>query len=287
MVQTKIIVVGNEKGGSGKSTLLTHVAVSLLYAGKSVLCLDLDARQGTTGRFFDNRQNFMTRNTVGKNTDVDKGGQSLPMPIYLPLHLTTEDSRRVSDSIDKSNFTNAINAHMGQVDFIMVDTPGNDTYLSRLSHSFADILLTPLNDSMIDLDVIANLDAETHTVQSPSHYAEMVFQQKMERAKRTGDNRTMDWVVVRNRMGHVASKNQTMVSHVLAQLSERLAFRLGCGFSERMIFRELFLDGLTVMDMPHVKNQIKMSLSHIAARTEVRTLLADLNLGDADMFQAL
>ena len=279
MIDTKIIVVGNEKGGSGKSTLLTHVAVSLVYAGKSVVCLDLDARQGTVGRFFKNRHDFINRTTFQMGDVLH-----LPMPAYQPLLPTNDDSRRVSDSLDKDNFTNAINAQMGQVDFIIIDTPGNDTYLSRLAHSFADILLTPMNDSLIDLDVIANIDGETHTVQSPSHYAEMVFQQKMERAKRTGSNRTMDWVVVRNRTGHVSSNNQHVVGTVLDELSKRLAFRLGRGFSERMIFRELFLDGLTVLDMPMVKKQISMSLSHIAARTEIRTLLAQLNLGDTDMF---
>ena len=277
MSDTKIIVVGNEKGGSGKSTLLTHVAVSLLYANKSVVCLDLDARQGTTRRFFTNRQDFINGH----------GSVSLPMPIYHPLHPTTEDSQTVSESIDKANFTKAINAHLGQVDFIMVDTPGNDIYLSRLAHSFADVLLTPMNDSMIDLDVIAHIDSESLELQSPSHYAEMVFQQKMERAKRTGDNRTMDWVVVRNRMGHVVSKNQQTVGNVLQELSKRLAFRLGTGFAERTIFRELFLDGLTVLDMPQVSGQIKMSLSHIAARTEIRALLAELHLGEPDMFKTL
>ena len=282
MIHTKIIVVGNEKGGSGKSTLLTHVAVSLLYAGQSVLCLDLDARQGTTGRFFENRGDFINRNNVDDNRMAQ-----LPMPIYHPLYPASEDSRQVSESLDKSNFITAVNAHMGQVDFIIIDTPGNDTYLSRLAHSFADILLTPMNDSMIDLDVIANIDGETRAINSPSHYAEMVFQQKMERAKRTGDNRTMDWVVVRNRTRHVASRNQEMVGQILDQLSKRLAFRLGHGFSERMIFRELFLDGLTVLDMPNVGKQISMNLSHIAARTEIRKLLTELNLkdeGNGNMF---
>lgn len=267
-IQTKIIVVGNEKGGTGKSTLLTHISVALLHAGQTVVCIDLDARQKTTGRFLENRQSFAERHNL-----------DLPMPLYHPLLPTGDDSRRISHSLDEDNFQKVVDSYWGTVHYIVIDTPGNDTYLSALAHSYADVLVTPINDSLIDIDVIANVDPQTLDVIAPSHYAEMVFKQKMERAKRTGANRNTDWIVVRNRMGHVASHNQQKITEILNEMSSRLAFRLGHGFSERVIFRELFLDGLTLLDMDNVGDTVRMSLSHVTARTEIRTLLSELNLG--------
>ena len=274
-LKTKIIVVGNEKGGSGKSTLLTHISMALLYAGKTVACIDLDARQKTTGRFLQNREDFIKRH-----------GIDLPMPSYHALLPTTDDSRRISEGLDQDNFQKIIDSYWGNTNYIVIDTPGNDTFLSALAHSYADILITPINDSLIDIDVIANIDPKTLRVSSPSHYAEMVFQQKMARAKRTGTNRTSDWIVVRNRMGHVASHNQQKITSILEEMSKRLAFRLGSGFSERVIFRELFLDGLTLLDMKNTHNTVKMSLSHVTARSEIRQLLTELNI-DNDMISSL
>lgn len=272
-ISTKIIVVGNEKGGTGKSTLLTHIAVALLYAHKSVTCIDLDVRQKTTGRFLQNRDSFNKRHNL-----------QLPMPFYHTLLPTRDDSRSLCQKIDQDNFEALIQSHWGKTHYIVVDTPGNNTFLSALAHSYADILVTPLNDSLIDIDVIARVHPETLGMIAPSHYAEMVFQQKIARAKRTGINRTSDWIVVRNRMGHVNSKNQQKITDILQEMSKRLAFRLGYGFSERVIFKELFLDGLTLLDMKHTKGMAKMSLSHVAARTEIRTLLSELKLGDSVTF---
>ena len=160
-----------------------------------------------------------------------------------------------------------------------MDTPGSDTAISRLAHSFADTLVTPMNDSFIDLDVLARVDAKTMTIQSPSHYAELVWKQRMNRVKRHGGNtKTTDWIVMRNRMGFTDSKNKREIERLVAELAKRIGFRTVAGFSERVIFRELFHQGLTLMDVAEVQGEGTLSMSHIAARQEVRQLIEALRL---------
>ena len=56
-----IIVFANEKGGTGKSTTAVHVAIALAARGATVSAFDLDHRQRTMGRYFDNRAETMKR----------------------------------------------------------------------------------------------------------------------------------------------------------------------------------------------------------------------------------
>lgn len=255
----RTIVVGNEKGGSGKSTTVMHLAVSMLRAGFSVACIDLDVRQGTISRYFENRENYSKQNS-----------HPLPFPQMSEISSDESDENKLEKLLAGKIEQAAQNA-----DVIIVDAPGSDTPLSRMAHSFADILITPLNDSFIDLDVLARIDSETGKVERPSHYAEMVWSQKLRRASRDGGS--IDWIVMRNRMGHTDAQNKKKVEAALNELSSRIGFRQVKGFSERVIFRELFLQGLTLMDVVEVK-KTSLSMSHIAARNEVRALMDALGL---------
>src|SRR5690554_6813619 len=49
------IVFANEKGGTGKSTTAVHIAIALAYQGAKVAAIDLDPRQRTLYRYFENR----------------------------------------------------------------------------------------------------------------------------------------------------------------------------------------------------------------------------------------
>jgi len=167
-------------------------------------------------------------------------------------------------------------------DFIVIDTPGSDTSLSRIGHSYADTLITPLNDSFVDLDVLATIDPDTYEVRHPSRYAEMVFRVKMEKAKREGTNRTFDWIVMRNRLGQLDSKNQRAMDFAIERLANRIKFRTARGFSERVIFRELFLKGLTLLDLKAPGSDVRMNMSHLAARQEVRDLMREIGLVSDD-----
>lgn len=260
-----IIIVGNEKGGCGKTTTTMHLIVALLRLGFSVGCIDLDSRQRSLTRYVENR-----RQTIAKE------GVSMPMPRHAVVNRSPFDSQEEAKLDERDRFAQALSAVYGSCDFVVIDTPGNDTYLSRLAHSFADTIITPINDSFVDLDVLASVDGRTLEIIKPSIYSEIVWEQKMQRAKR--DSGSIDWIVMRNRLSNIDAKNKRFMSKVTLELSRRIGFRVAAGFSERVIFRELFLQGLTVLDVMDATSNIKVSISHVAARQEVRDLLKSLNI---------
>ncbi|MEB3702681.1 Putative ATPase [Candidatus Bealeia paramacronuclearis] len=257
-----IIVLGNEKGGTGKSTLSMHLIMSLLHAGYKVGSIDVDARQGTLTRYVENRQS--TQNAMSRQ---------LPMPEHKSIHKSTNPSQPEAETEDEKHVMETFEA-LKNNDFIVVDTPGSDMYLSRLVHSRADTLITPLNDSFIDLDMLVRLKDGSVESSRPSTYAEMVWEQKKRRA--IADGGSIDWIVLRNRLSSIKAKNKEHMEEVLSKLSKRLGFRYYPGFGERVIFRELFLSGLTLLDLEALGEN--MSISHVTARQELRSLLSMINL---------
>lgn len=257
-----VIVLGNEKGGTGKSTLSMHILVHLLRMGFKVGSIDVDARQGTFTRYLENRQGYSQSHNL-----------NLLMPTHVALNKSSLDHRLEAEAEDRANMEVTMNGFK-DYDFVVIDTPGNDTYISRLAHSYANVIITPVNDSFIDLDVLMKIkDLEKNQI-SPSHYAEMVWNQKKERIIR--DKVTIDWIVIRNRLSNLASRNKEEMWRVLQLLAKRIGFRVGEGFAERVIFRELFLSGMTVLDLEDTGQAL--TLSHVAARQELRSLLCMLNL---------
>ncbi len=267
----RIIVVGNEKGGSGKSTTAMHMIAALLNNGYRVAALDLDARQATLSHYLANRKNF-----------TERKGVHLPMPAFDAILPSTNADRVAAKAEDEARVAEAVNRLTAQNDFLVIDTPGSDSFLGRIGHSYADVLITPLNDSFVDLDILAAVNPETYEVARPGQYAQIVFESKMIRAKRVGMNRTFDWIVMRNRLGQLDSKNQQAMEKAVTALARRIGFRTAPGFSERVIFRELFLDGLTLLDLRKAKTGVRMSMSHVAARQEVRNLLQIIGLPVAE-----
>ena len=257
----KIIVFGNQKGGTGKSTLAMHLVVSLLHQGYSVGTIDVDARQGTFTRYIENREK-----TKLDNPDI-------LTPFHTPIFESTNDSVQEIERENMKKFAQIVEKYQ-KFDYVIIDTPGNESNLSKIAHSFADIIITPMNESFIDLDLLVRIHDIKFNSLKPSTYAEMVWNQKKEKAIR--QKGSIDWVVLVNRMSNVASKNRQDLDKVLGALSSRIGFRLAKGFKERVIFRELFLFGLTLLDKKtSVSN---LSLSHIAARHELHDLLVALNL---------
>lgn len=250
----RLIVFGNEKGGSGKSTAAIHAAIGLLRRGLRVASLDLDARQATLSRFLEMRAEKARRD-----------GIDLPSPTHLRLELAGSEEQAGT----------ALDAALAELaaghDAVVIDTPGSAGLASTLAHARADLLVTPLNDSLIDLDLLARIDPESGKILGPSRYAEMVWDQRKARFAR--DRGSIDWVVMRNRLGHADALNKREIARLLGELSKRIAFRLAPGFGERVIFRELFLDGLTLMDLKQVRPRRGLSMSQLAGRQEVRGLL--------------
>jgi chromosome partitioning protein len=162
-------------------------------------------------------------------------------------------------------------------DFVVIDTPGTDSYLMRLAHSMADTLITPLNDSFVDFDVLGTLDQADFTVTGESHYAEMVREAR--RQRRLVDGKLTDWIVVRNRLASLGSRNRKLVGDVLVELSKRMGFRSVEGIAERVVYREFFPRGLTAFDdLDEATLGTRPSLSHLTAREEVLALLNALRL---------
>ncbi|MBI2736058.1 MAG: AAA family ATPase [Rhodospirillales bacterium] len=268
-----VLVIGNEKGGSGKSTTALHIAVTLLNEGLKVATLDLDARQGTLGRYVENRAAYAKRK-----------GVDLPMPVHAAVPLSTLSDRNEAQADERARLEAALEQVIDHVDFVVIDTPGSDTYLSRLAHTWADTLLTPLNDSFIDLDLLARVDPDTLKIVRPSIYAEAVWKQRQLRAVQGG--RPVDWVVMRNRLSSLAARNKRDMSTVIEALAKRIGFRVAAGLSERVIYKELFLNGLTLLDLKRGGAKSgqgpSLTLSHVAARQEVRDLVSALNLPRRD-----
>jgi chromosome partitioning protein len=273
MTQTSnplVLVFGNEKGGSGKSTMAIHVAVTLLQQGLKVGTLDLDSRQATFTRFFQNRTQRMEEDNL-----------QLVCPIHIPIAPSKE--KNVDDRMadEQKRLNDAIETLKAErCDIILIDSPGSDTTLSRFGHRLANILVTPMNDSFIDLDLIAKIDGQNLTIQKPSIYSDMVWEYRKERAL-AGNRHPIKWFIVRNRLSHINAQNKKNIEELLKQLERRFAFTFLNGFSERVIYRELFLKGLTLMDLGQVPG-MSLSISNLAAKQEVRALLNAIGLGDIE-----
>jgi len=249
------IVFANEKGGTGKSTTAVHVAVALAYQGASVAAIDLDPRQRTTHRYIENRM-----------ATQERRGIELPGPRCAVFQ---------EGGVEELD---AFTAEFGAgADYLIFDTPGRDDELARHVATQADTLVTPMNDSFVDFDLVGQVDAETFKVKRLSFYAELLWEARKKRAMRQiqEQRREMDWIVVRNRTQHVDARNQRRLDQALTELSKRVGFRVAHGLSERVIYRELFPSGLTLLD----KGQLgELGTSHLVARQELRALVANLNL---------
>lgn len=250
-----IIVIGNEKGGSGKSTTSMHVATALARMGHRVAALDLDVRQRSFGRYLENRAAFTARE-----------GIALPTPTLGVLEAKGTD--------DTDPLSRAMEALEPGHDFILLDCPGSHTRLSQMAHTLADTLITPMNDSFIDFDLLARLNPEGKVL-GPSIYAEMVWSARQLRGQAGAG--PIDWIVLRNRLGTTEMHNKRKVGTALANLSKRIGFRVAPGFAERVIFRELFPRGLTLLDLKDI-GTAQLSMSNIAARQELRDLITALSL---------
>lgn len=260
-----IIVVGNEKGGAGKSTVSMHLATALARMGHAVGALDLDLRQQSLGRYTANRAQYLAQ-----------AGITLPGPVYREL--PEIDAARLPDGENPMDHRlSAVVARFAEdgMDFVVIDCPGSHTRLSQVAHTYANTLVTPLNDSFVDFDLLARIDGDGETIRGPSVYSEMVWSARQLRAQ--AGLKPLDWIVLRNRLGAQAMVNKKKMERALERLAQRIGFRIGPGFHERVIFRELFPRGLTLLDLRDIGVR-QLNLSNIAARQELRDLLKTLDL---------
>jgi chromosome partitioning protein len=261
-----VIVLGNEKGGAGKSTIAMHIAVGLLNAGQRVATIDLDLGQRSFTQYVENRRSW-----------ANCSGTSLTIPTHYCVPRGSTRKLDDNEAIEFAGFIDAVAATEQSHDFIVMDTAGADSHLTRLAHSMANTLITPLNDSFVDFNVLGTVDPATYTVTGDSHYAKLVRDARQQR--RVVDGVIMDWVVVRNRVSFVDSHNQQRIADGLNELSSRLGFRGAEAIADRLVYREYFPRGLTALDNfdEHALGA-RATLSHAAARHELISLIETLKL---------
>lgn len=257
-----VLVFGNEKGGSGKTTAAMHVAVALAGMERRVAVIDLDVRQRSFSRQLENRSAW-----------AEKSGKRLAMPERLAVPASGATSLDAAVAEESEAFARVL-SEAEAFDFVVIDTPGANTHLSRLAHAAADTLVTPLNDSFVDFDLLANIDPQTFAVVKPNIYSDFVWECRKRRL--LARKPALDWIVMRNRLAATDARNKRRMSAALDALARRIAFRVVAGFGERVIYRELFPSGLTVLDLPQPGLDIPLSMSHLAARQEVRSLVSAL-----------
>jgi chromosome partitioning protein len=260
--RARIVVIGNEKGGAGKSTLAALIAISMLYRGQRVAVLDLDLRQQSLSRLLENRRRWLPAAAV-----------EAPMPLEYKL---VDDPAAIADDQETAVrlFREAIDMAMGDADLVIIDTPGGDTAVSREAHLQADLVVTPMNDSFVDFDVLGQVDPLTMRLNRVSHYAETILNA---RAVRAQHNRRLDWVVLRNRMSGASTHNHERVTRALDALADEIGFRNGPAMRERVAYREMFPFGLTLADVnPRLRPD--NSSPKLAAREEVNAMLEALGL---------
>jgi len=260
MSQPHFIVFANEKGGTGKSTTAVHTAIALAATGHRVGALDLDSRQRTMTRYLENRDATMRRLN-----------DRLPQAKY-----------RVFEGDSVEGLELALRELAEDVDVIVVDTPGRDDPIARAAILKADTLVTPMNDSFVDLDLIGPVHPENYKITRPRFYAELIWNSRTQRAKNTG--KSVDWVVLRNRLQHIESHNLRRVGAALDELARRVGFRVIPGLGERVIYRELFPKGLTLLDFEQLG---EVGIGHITARQELREMIAGLGIPEAGMQEPL
>ena len=261
----RFIVIGNEKGGSGKSTVAMHVAVALLRMNRRVASIDLDTRQGTLTRYIENRRRF------GEGEEL-----ALKLPAHHVIATSDLDSAAARDAEDRVSFEAVADDLARRMDYVVIDTPGSASALSGAALARADILVTPLNDSFLDLDVLVRIDIHDLTNLSVSGFCETVLAEREARRQRSAPD--IAWTVMRNRLTNIGARNKQDIHEILTLLSRRFDFGLVDGFSERVIYRELFLRGLTVLDLRESGAGVAIKMSHVRARQEVRGLMDAIGL---------
>ncbi|MDB5443834.1 MAG: putative chromosome partitioning protein [Phenylobacterium sp.] len=256
MAQASVIVVGNEKGGAGKSTIAIHTAVALLHGGARVATIDLDLRQQSMAHFFAHRRAWLAANRA-----------AAPMPLEFAVGQGDDTAARFEAAFAQAS---------AAADFILIDTPGSDTAVSRVAHTRADLIVTPMNDSFVDFDMLGIVDPVTLELTRHSLYSETVWECRKQRA--AVDRKMIDWVVLRNRLAPTEARNRRRLDERVQALSRKVGFRVGPGLRDRVIYRELFPFGLTVADLSPSIRPVAMSLQHVAARQELRALMSALGL---------
>jgi chromosome partitioning protein len=101
---------------------------------------------------------------------------------------------------------------------------------------------------------------------------------ELSKQRQSAGGKTIDWIVMRNRLAHIDARNNREISTLLKQLSQRIGFRLEPGFSERVSYRAYFERGVTVLDLPDEGAEAWNNRSHERARAEIGDLVGTIGV---------
>jgi len=249
-MSAQVITIGNNKPGAGKTTLAVHVILSLVSYGYRVCAIDIDPDQRSLSHYLENRKRYMNQR-----------GITLPMPT---AHATVNQrslSTAISNDTHCHHFQDYIHRICQEYDFLVMDTQAFNSFLSRFAHSLANIIITPVNYSLSDIEgEYWSLIERRNDTQNQIH------------------STPLRWFILRNRYLLVDTPG---IRHIYKQFS-RLAFSHELiwkdGLQERPLYHELFLRGLSLLDVGEENHGIEVTLPYIAARQELRQFLRTLCL---------
>jgi chromosome partitioning protein len=204
----------------------------------------------------------------------------LAIPHHHVIDTAPQDSRTVAEEDERRRLAEAVDDLRSRCDVIVLDCPGGDPPLARSAHQLADCLVTPINDSFVDLDLLLQFRPGSFQVLDLGVYFRLIWQIRNERRKANQD--VFDWVVLRNRLSGLADQNKRNLIWVLEKIAPIMRFRLADGLGERIIFRQLFQQGLTVFDIDEPDVGLAPTKSHSAALGELHGLLDALHLFESD-----
>lgn len=255
-----IIVFANEKGGVGKSTSAFHTCIALCNAGERVAALDVDLRQLTLHRALWARQ------------ESERAyGVRLPGPEQIML--VQQNENELAEKLRMARMHHS---------FIIIDVGGHDSPIARRAIFMADTIVTPVNDSFIDLDMLGRIDPRTGEFKVLGNFARLV-----EHLKEPGvalRARPLDWVVMQNRARSLGTRNARKIEEALSKIAPVAGFRLVPGLRERVTYRELFPLGLTLFDLDAIP---QLGRAQPAARAEIWAMLSALNLPSVALDRAI
>jgi chromosome partitioning protein len=246
-----IIVFANEKGGVGKSTSAFHTCIALCNAGERVATLDVDLRQLTLHRALWARMESAT-----------EYGVNLPGPEQIML--AQQNENELEEKLRMARIHNS---------FIVIDVGGHDSPIARRAIFMADTIVTPVNDSFIDLDMLGRIDPRTGELKTLGNFARLV--EHMKEPGMALRSKPLDWVVMQNRSRSLATKNERKIYDALTKIAPVAGFRLVPGLRERVTYRELFPLGLTLFDLDAIP---ELGRAQPNAREEIWAMLRSLNL---------
>ena len=249
----KVIAFANEKGGVGKSTLAFHCAIGLAHAGHRVVAIDLDGRQST-----------LERGLALREGTARILGAALPMPAHAAL--ARPGAAQLFQEIARLD---------ARADFVVLDAPGADCPIFRRAVAMADTLVTPVNASFVDLQVLGQIDPVSGMVGRSNCFSDSVCDLRSERERQ--GRAPMDWLVVKNRVRATERRQIGRIDAALAVLGAQQDFRIGRGLSERVAFRELYRFGLTHLDLPLLPEAARANAGTLK---EIRNLLDEFALGE-------